>query len=266
MIIDAHTHYPDDCPLEEKLAECDKLGIEKLCLSAVKPLYQQQGNEEVEQAAQQYPDRIVPLGYVDFRTDGPEKVHWLAGRGFAGLKLIAPPQRYDHEEFFPVYQAAAEHKMTLLFHTGVVAASPRDAEYGISSAYMRPMYLETIARAFPQLTVVGAHLGDPWFGEACEAARWTENVFFDLSGLMYPTLATPQFQTLYWRKETKDFFPQHSVTDLYDKVFWGSDVPVDQIAWILSKFLQLLDALELDQATCEKLLWRNAARAYHIEV
>lgn len=266
MIVDAHTHYPGQYTLEEKLAECDKLGIEKLCLSATGPLYQKYGNEDVEKAVKQYPDRIIPLGYVDFRTDGAEKVHWLAEHRFAGLKLIAPPQRYDHEEFFPVYEAAAQYEMTILLHTGVVVASARDSEYGISSAHMRPMYLETIARAFPKLTVVGAHLGDPWFGEACEAARWTENVFFDLSGLMYPTLATPQFQTLYWRNETKDFFPQHNVTDLYDKVFWGSDVPVDQIAWILDKFLELLDALELDDETRDKLLWHNAARAYHIEV
>lgn len=47
---------------------------------------------------------------------------------------------------------------------------------------MRPIYLDTIARAFPDLKIIGAHLGNPWYQEAAEVARWNPNVFFDLTG------------------------------------------------------------------------------------
>jgi hypothetical protein len=44
------------------------------------------------------------------------------------------------------------------------------------------MYLDTLAREFPDLTLVGAHLGNPWYDEAAEAARWNPNLYFDMTG------------------------------------------------------------------------------------
>jgi len=43
-------------------------------------------------------------------------------------------------------------------------------------------YLEEIARRFPNITVLGAHCGNPEYEWAAEVARWNPNVFFDLSG------------------------------------------------------------------------------------
>ena len=37
-------------------------------------------------------------------------------------------------------------------------------------ARMCPSYLHTIARAFPNLIIQGAHLGNPWYDEAAEVA------------------------------------------------------------------------------------------------
>jgi len=42
--------------------------------------------------------------------------------------------------------------------------------------------LDLIARHWPTLTVIGAHLGNPDYAEAGEVARWNFNLYFDLTG------------------------------------------------------------------------------------
>ena len=52
-----------------------------------------------------------------------------------------------------------------------VARKKNERSQNASSARMRPIYLNTIARAFPDLKIIGAHLGNPWYQEAAEVAR-----------------------------------------------------------------------------------------------
>jgi len=258
---DMHMHYPGDGEIGRLLSVYDRIGVEKAVMLATPPIYGHGDNDKVEKVASAHPDRFIPFGYVNPDADGPEKVAELADRGFVGLKLISPNRNYDDPDYFPIYERAQDLDLAMLFHTGIVASEgDADAAFGVSSARMRPIYLDTIGRAFPRTRIIGAHLGDPWMSEACEAARWVANVYFDLSGLMYPTLATKEFQTLIWRNETKEFFAQHYVTDLYDKVFWGSDVPIDDIEWIAKSFLDCLDALGLDEATRDKVKSGNARK------
>ena len=264
MIIDGHMHCPDGGDVKALLETYDKVGIEMGAMLATPPIYGHGDNDTVERIVREHPDRFVAMGFVDLDRDTPDMVGELADRGFIGLKLISPRQNYDSAAYFPFYQRAVERDLCMLFHTGIVAATGEDSAWGVSSARMRPIYLDTIGRAFPDARIVGAHLGDPWMSEACETARWVANVHFDLSGLMYPTLATREFQTLIWRNQTKDFFAQHYVTDLYDKVFFGTDVPVVDIPWIVRSFLDMLDALGLDDATRRKLLSDNARAFYRI--
>jgi len=258
---DMHMHYPKDGDVARLMDAQDRVGIEKAVMLAAPALYNAAGgNDAVERVAREHPDRFVPFGYVNLDEDDACKVAQLRDRGFRGLKLISPRRNYDHEAYFPVYEQATTLGMPMLFHTGIVAATPDDAAFGASSARMRPIYLDTIGRAFPKATVIGAHLGDPWMAEACETARWVANVTFDLSGLMYSTLASEVFQTLVWRGNMHEFFPQHSVTDLYDKVLFGTDVPTADIEWVTKAFIEYLDALGLDAATREKVLFGNARR------
>ena len=47
---------------------------------------------------------------------------------------------------------------------------------------MEPIYLDTIAFTFPELKIIGAHLGIGYYDVAAHVARWRRNVFFDISG------------------------------------------------------------------------------------
>jgi hypothetical protein len=47
---------------------------------------------------------------------------------------------------------------------------------------MEPIMLDTIAFNFPELRIIGAHLGIGYYDLAAHVARWRRNVFFDISG------------------------------------------------------------------------------------
>ena len=53
-----------------------------------------------------HPDRIIAVGAVWLDDDPPSLVNDLRGRGFRGLKVIAPRAHYDDPSYFPIYEAA----------------------------------------------------------------------------------------------------------------------------------------------------------------
>jgi len=191
-IIDAHQHlYPGPGSADELAERSAEVGIVKVCLSACGPQYDQPGNDAVKEAFTRYPDLIVGLGYVRLGIDGPDLVERLHGEGFGGLKVINPRKNYSDDDYFGIYEKAAERGMHILFHTGVVARMPRDGEFDTASERMRPIFLDRIARAFPELPLIGAHLGVPWYDEACWVAYANPNVYFDLSGVNRILAARP---------------------------------------------------------------------------
>jgi len=75
--------------------------------------------------------------------------------------------------------------MPILFHAGFVSTFPyKIVPKGISqsSANMKPVTLFNIVSSFPKLTVIGAHLGCPWYKETVRALERTPNLYFDISG------------------------------------------------------------------------------------
>jgi uncharacterized protein len=205
-IFDSHVHFPwgedrdTDEVIEELAAEAKAANVVHMCL-----LGSRFGdyNDRVTKAIEKYPDLYFGLYGIDLDTEGPEQVREAAARGYRGLKIILPTKRYDHPDYFPIYQEAEEHGFVCLFHTGVVGGGadyreidPFDPEViervrnmeersrgrGVSSAHMEPITLDTIAFTFPFLKIIGAHLGIGYYDLACHVARWRRNVFFDISG------------------------------------------------------------------------------------
>ncbi len=156
--------------------------------------------QEILQASKDYPGFFVPFGYLDFRKP-PEMVQELYDMGFQGLKAIFPPKPYDDMSYFPYYEKAEELKMPILFHTGVVMSLPyKDAPKGLSqcSNNMTPMALHNIAASFPDLTVIGAHLGGQWSEEAALSMRILPNVYYDISGGNRPAYQKWLIEHLHW--------------------------------------------------------------------
>jgi predicted TIM-barrel fold metal-dependent hydrolase len=141
--------------------------------------------------------------------------------------------------FYPVYTVCADLGVpfcTQIGHTGPLMPS----EVG------RPIYLDQVALDFPELTIVGGHIGYPWTDEALAVATKHENVFIDTSAYVpkrYPA-ALVEFMRGHGRR----------------KVLFGTNYPMLMPA----RALEGIDALGLDDDAKRLFLAGNAQRVYRL--
>ncbi|MHC4916254.1 MAG: amidohydrolase family protein, partial [Planctomycetota bacterium] len=198
MILDAHVHLgKEDLRGDRLVEEADKLGIDKLVIFNdeidCKP-----GYDDVLAAAARHPDRLIPFAYLELGTHVTTDVEDFAAQGFRGFKIIRPKSDYNDRCYFPLYEVAQGLGRILLFHLGVVAVCPRDREQDADSARMRPVFLDSICRQFPDLVIWGAHLGNPWYEEAAMLCRWHVNLYFDITGSSLKAKPPEFFRQLLW--------------------------------------------------------------------
>lgn len=250
-IIDAHQHlYSEPGSLESLVKRSEEAGIVKVCLSACGEQYRQPGNNAIKKAFELYPDLIVGLGYVRLGIDSSDIVERLQGEGFRGIKVINPRKNYSDDEFYPIYEKAAEHKMPILFHTGVVARLERDGEFDTASERMRPIFLDRIARAFPKLVLIGAHLGVPWIDEACWVAKVNPNVYFDLSGVAHLL-----------SKKTLSFFENLTGWEsAKEKLVFGVDSSYTSKKTVIENTKKLMVNSNFSEELAQKVFYRHMAR------
>lgn len=213
-LVDGHAHLETEPEYAEALLRtCDRLGIERVCISGLGSAFEMADNDAVEQAVRQHPDRFVGFRYLRLGRHPVQDVDLAAEGGFRGLKFTVPLRPYDDEAYFPVYERAQQYELPCLFHAGIVTT--KRFLPGVSSARMRPVHLDTIAHEFPRLKLICAHLGMPWYEEAAAVARILPNVYVDLSGA-----------PLGWRaqKDAAFFRALFYRPDAWSKVIWGSDV------------------------------------------
>src|SRR5438874_491705 len=196
-VFDTHVHYPwrqrgsklpiytAEGMLDLLAYNCQRLNIYRVCLLGSPG----DGNNLVEKAVDRYPNLVVPFAMINIDQTQPSEISEFAERGFRGLKIINPRRNYDDPTYFPIYAEAEKHNLVCLFHTGIVggfidylqfppsshnlaAELSRDMEahrryqpgvednpswYG--AGRMQPIYLDGISVAFPDLKIIGAHLG-----------------------------------------------------------------------------------------------------------
>lgn len=262
LIIDCHHHLSRDPDYTAKLVdECARLEIAKVC--AIAP-WGEDGNQLLATLLPQYGDTILGFARVHWTQDDSDDIVQYHDQGFTGLKFIIPPAPYDDEQWFPLYEKAQALAMPCLFHLGIVARSDEPSHMLVRNDYMRPIYLDTIARRFPHLNIIGAHLGNPWYEEATMSARWNPNLYFDLTGSTLKK-KSPQFlgQLLWWTPYTRyrDSQGRHA----WEKILFGSDVPYYEIHDVLSDYHRTMTALNLSEELIKKVLGGTAAQILGVE-
>lgn len=274
IIIDAHHHYQNVPDYPDLLAEeYALLGISKVCL--ISPNVED-GIDKLKKAVDKYPDFILGLPQYDWENHKPEDIHRFKDMGFSGVKFIRPPLPYHHKNFWPVYEKCQMFHMPGLFHLGIVgrpsttgimkAATSDDATeaYFIDNNFMRPIYLDTIARLFPEWQIHGAHLGNPWFEEATMSCRWNPNLYFDLSGSTLKK-KQPEYlaELLWWNRFTRYRDPDGR--DAWEKIVFGSDVAYYETHDVLHDYDNLFRTLKLSNEIKWKILGETASKMYGIK-
>lgn len=250
MIIDAHHHVESEKGYADKLYEtAKKLKIDKICLMGVPDFYQFSTNKDVYSAIKKHGD--VFIGFASFDLGRGEKISVLKKykeQGFKGIKFIVPKKNYDDRGFYPVYREIEKLKLVALFHTGIVARRESIRKYDIDNDRMRPIYLDTIARAFPDLNIVCAHLGNPWYEEGAMSLRWNPNLYADLTGSTLKRMKPEQIRSLLWWKRTSRYKDPLG-RGAWEKIVFGSDVPYHEIADVYNDYKKMMNALKVDKET-----------------
>jgi predicted TIM-barrel fold metal-dependent hydrolase len=171
---------PTEIPLPFTLRALDQAGVARALTTA---WYGPEGalisNDEVAAFVAAAPDRLSGVGSVDLRKPmaAVREVRRCKELGFVAIRVLPwlwdlPP---DHRRYYPVYAAAVDAGLPVCLqvgHTGPLMPS----EPG------RPIpYLDHVALEFPELVLVGGHIGYPWTTEMIALATKYPNVYIDTS-------------------------------------------------------------------------------------
>jgi predicted TIM-barrel fold metal-dependent hydrolase len=192
-----------------------------------------------------HPDRLSGVASVDLRDpvaalrELRRAVHDL---GFRALRIVPwlwglPP---NHRLYYPLYAECVDLGipfMTQVGHTGPL----RTSETG------RPIpYLDDVALDFPDLVIIGGHIGYPWTTEMIALATKYPNVYIDTSA--YAAHRYPTDLVAYLRSHGRR------------KVLFGSNYPMIAPA----DALKHLEALGLDDEARDLFLDGNARRIFKL--
>ena len=166
---------------EGTLQAMDAAGVDTMLLSAWHgPRGSLISNEEVSAQIDSAPDRFRGLATVDL-TNPMEAVRdlrrWVDGTRFVGVRLVPwlwnlPP---NDKLYYPIFAACVDLGVpfcTQIGHTGPLMRS--------DTGRLIP-YLEDVMLDFPELVVVGGHVGFPWIDELVSMAIKFPNFHVDTS-------------------------------------------------------------------------------------
>lgn len=225
------------------LAAMDAAGVERALLSAwSSPSGMLIDNDEVAELVAARPDRFSGVAAVDLRypVAAVEELRRAVDLGMIALRVVPwlwnlPP---DDRRYYPLYAACVELGIpfcTQIGHTGPLCPS----EPG------RPIpYLDNVLLEFPDLVVVGGHVGFPWINEVISLATKYPNLYVDTSAYALHRLPA----------ELVAYMKGHGRT----RVLFGTNWPMISPA----QCLEHVDDLGLDDEARELFLAGNAARVF----
>lgn len=213
----------EDVPIDMTIAAMDQAGVTFGLLSA---WHSPEGvlisNEEVQGWVTAHPTRFAGLAAVNLNKpmDAVRELRRCVTKlGFKGLRVVpwlwdAPP---NDRRYYPLYATCVE--LDVPFFTQVGHTGPlRPSETG------RPIpYIDQVALDFPELVIIGGHIGYPWTEEMIAVARKHENVYIDTSAYTakrYPPELVRYMQTKGGRRKVlfgtnyPMIFHQHALEDL----------------------------------------------------
>ena len=202
-------------------------------------------NDEIAAAVFAHPDRVVGIASVDISRpmDAVRELRrCVRDLGFKGLRVLPwlwglPP---DDRRYYPLYAECIELDITFCLQVGH-AGPMRPSEPG------RPMpYLDNVAHEFPELRIVGGHIGFPWVSEMISLMMKHPNVYVDTSA--YKASRFPAELVAYMRGAGKS------------KILFGTNYPM----LTPSDCLDGLSALNLGDDVQRLFLAENARRAFKL--
>jgi predicted TIM-barrel fold metal-dependent hydrolase len=238
------------------LDKMDRAGIEHAFLIAVKAgsamqeIHRRVDYEKVAEICRAHPTRFSGLAGVD-PTEGMRGIRELEfgvrELGFVGAHLyphwfeMAP----DHARYYPIYSKCCELDVPIQMQVGHCL---RYSEKRPLASVGRPITLDTIACHFPELKLVGIHIGWPWTEEMISVAYKHPNVY----------IGSDAYAPRHWPASFVDFIDSWGAR----KVIFGTDFPVID----LERAREEIERLEIREESKRRFLRDNIIDLYKLKL
>ena len=239
-------------PMEEYVEMMDRAGIERSLLIAVRA-----GDmrvkyshaipyEDVAAFCERWPDRFHGLAGIDpsrIMRGLAEFEHAITDLGFVGAHLYPhwfeqPP---DSPMYYPFYAKCCELDVPVMMQIGHCLDYQRDR---VLPSVGRPITLDRVAIDFPELKLIGIHLGWPWTEEMIAMCFKHNNVY----------MAGDAYAPKHW----PDNFVHYINSWGRHKVLFGTDWPVIDP----ERAVREVDELELRPEAWQAMMRDNAMRLF----
>jgi hypothetical protein len=217
-------------------------------------------NESCAKAAARHPGRLIAFAGVDpRRPDAPALFrNCLTEFKMSGLKWHPDNGFYPNgKEAYAVLKVASEFKVPLLTHCGLLSRS--------HARYTHPLHLDDVAVDFPDIPIIGAHMGHLWWRDWLAVAQYKANLFGDLSMWQLLAVSKPALFRRYLREVIDVLGP--------DQVLFATDGPVyepvvSNKTWlgIMKRLTDREHNIVFSQAEVDAMLGGNAARILRLGV
>ena len=241
--------------IEDYLRKMDAAGIERSLLIAVRagePAWHGSFEIPYQQIAQYcdaYPDRFSGLAGVD-PTRGIQQLkeldHAVKELGFVGAHFYPhwfrmPP---DSALCYPIYSRCEELGIPIMMQVGQNLIYQKDVRL---PSVAKPILLDQVAIDFPNLVLIGIHIGVPWTDEMIAMAWKHENVYIGIDAYAPKHLPASL-------KHYMNSYGSH-------KVMFGTDWPVIDPERAVSE----IHEHALRPESLEKVMRGNAVKVFRLE-
>ena len=191
--IHGHIRHKDDLPTRVRVwEEWNVRHFVCLCMSS-KPTCRIPGiieNQHFLPLKKEYGNLLIGFAGINMHPDhldGAAEIRRYRDQGFQGLKAYGNALPYSHDAYFPIYDAAQELRMPILFHTGHFggieeACREEDRYHNATTLNCLPIHLDRIAHQFPKLNLIAGHAGFQWIRDVLFMTRYFKTVFAEWSG------------------------------------------------------------------------------------
>ncbi len=220
-------------------------------------LKMQTPNEQIADYAGSHPEKII--GFMSIDPNDSKAIEELE-RGVHDLKLRGIKMSPVYQNYDPmdkcvqeIYQRAVKYNLPILTHSAYQMISQTPMKWA------NPLLFDDVGIRYPDLKVIIAHVGVPWYADAMVVVRKHHNIYADISGIM----TKPN-----WGYQAILAFHEFGISH---KLLFGTDFPFLTVADTITGLRNVNQVLpengmtEIPQTLIEEIIHRETLSLLELE-